>query len=308
MRRFAVALPAAVGALCGVYAVVYLVRWEWNRAIIAGIFFLAVEVIVVGVLILERLRRLEARFDDVQEDRALMAPAPDAPDPTDPALEALRATAPPPPDRFAWIRDSSGSMQVFLPVLLGAGVLASAAAWLVERVARATVSPALERRLASRLRALAIPPGGLLGPSGMPVPVQAGRRADWMRPAAGVVAALALVAGGIAVIDRLGDLTQTRPDVMQPGVQTVVDVTLRGALADRNPERVVDHLWSVCTSPDVFRSRQLPTAAVAHGAEGAVRIVVDTDIGAHGIARLRGCLNDATMDKVQATVTGVRVG
>ncbi|MGK2930432.1 MAG: hypothetical protein ACSLFO_12725 [Acidimicrobiales bacterium] len=306
MRRFAVALPVAVGALCGGYAVVYLVRWEWNRAIIAGICFLAVEVIVVGVLILERLRRIEARLDDAQRDHARMAPVPDAIDPTDPALEALRATTPPPPDRFAWIRDSSGSMQVFLPVLLGAGVLASAAAWLVERVARATVSPALERRLALRLRALALPPGGLLGPSGMPVP--AGRRSDWKGPVAGVVAALALVAGGIAGIDRLGDLTQTRPDVMQSGVQTVVDVTLRGALADRHPERVVDHLWSVCTSPDVFRSRQLPPPAVAHGADGAVRIVVDTDIGTHGVARLRGCLNDATIDKVQATVIGVHVG
>ena len=63
MRRLAVALPAAMGQVCGVYAIVYLVRWEWNRAIIAGLFFVAVEVVVATSLLLERLRRIEERLD-----------------------------------------------------------------------------------------------------------------------------------------------------------------------------------------------------------------------------------------------------
>ena len=308
MRRFAVVLPAAVGAICGVYAVVYLVRWEWNRAIIAGVFFLAVEVIVLGVLILDRLRRLEARLDGMgSPTKAPPAPAVDQPMPARPdeTVQALRATAPPPADRFSWIRDRSGSMQVFLPVLLGAGVLASAVAWLVEHVARATVTPTLERRLASRLEVLELPAAGLLRSATATSPAPKPSRVGAV--VTGVVC-LALLVGGAAGIDRLGDLTQTRPDVIRPDVQTVVDVTLRGAVADRDPDRVVGHLWSVCTGPDVFRSRRLPDPTVAHGAGGAVRIVVDTDIGAHSIDRLRGCLNDATIDKVQATVAGVTVG
>lgn len=282
-------------------------RWEWNRAIIVGIFFLAVEVIVLGVLILDRLRRVEARLDEIpQPAGAAVPPTPDEPalDPPDPTLDALRAGAPPPADRFSWIRDRSGSMQVFLPVLLGAGVLASALAWLVERLARATVAPTLERRLATRLDVLDLPNGGLRRPATAPP----GPKPSRVRPLVAGVVCLALLATGAVGIDRLGDLTQTRPDVMRPGVQTVVDVTLRGAVADRDPDRVIGHLWSVCTGPDVFRGRPLPAPTVAHGDDGAVRIVVDTDIGAHGIDRLRGCLNDATIDKVQATVAGVTVG
>lgn len=308
MRRVAVLVPAAVGALCGVYAVVYLVRWEWNRAIIAGIFFLAVEVIVLGVLILDRLHRLETRLEEDRPAAGAEVPAPGdrpVPDTPDPTLAALRAAAPPPADRFSWIRDRSGSMQVFLPVLLGAGVLASAAAWLVEHLARATVGPTLERRLAERLDILELPAGGLRR-SAATEPLRP--RRSRVRPLLAGVVCLALLVVGAMGLDRLGDLTQTRPDQMRPGVQTIVDVTLRGAVADGDPDRVVGHLWSVCTGPDVFRSRRLPAPTVAHGADGAVRIVVDTDIGDHGIDRLRGCLNDATIDKVQATVGGVTVG
>ena len=121
------------------------------------------------------------------------------------------------------------------------------------------------------------------------------------------IAAMSLFAVA-AGIDELGDMTQSRPDVMDPDAQTVIDVEVRGSVASQDPERVVGHLWSVCTSPDVFRTRQLPVPVVEHHATGVTRIVVDTDIGAHGIDRLRGCLNDAKMEKVQARVVGVTVG
>jgi hypothetical protein len=49
-----------------------------------------------------------------------------------------------------------------VPVLIGMGVVASGLAWLVERLARATAGPALERGLAARLTALSWPAGGLV--------------------------------------------------------------------------------------------------------------------------------------------------
>jgi hypothetical protein len=51
-------------------------------------------------------------------------------------------------------------MNVFVPVLMGAGVLLSGIAWVVERLARATVTPVAERGLAAQLDGLALPAHG----------------------------------------------------------------------------------------------------------------------------------------------------
>jgi hypothetical protein len=310
MKRVALLLPGAIGVVCALYTGIYLVRWEWNRAIIAGIFFLAAEIIVASALILERIRRSEDRIVALLDgDRIVRAP--DTAwsdegwaDASAATLEALRSTAPPPPDRFAWIRDQSGQMNVFLPVLLGAGVVASALAWLVEHLARATVSPALERRLARRLDVLALPAGGFLG---VPQPAPVARRTWPIRIGIVIMVATAgvLTAGAL---DYVADRTQTRPDARDPDAQTVLDLQLYGEIADRNPERVIHHLWAVCTGPDVFRSQQLPAPLIAHGEDGFVHIVVDSDVGANGMERLRGCLNDTTLDKVQARVVTSAIG
>ena len=307
MKRIAVLLPGAVGVVCAAYTGIYLVRWEWNRAIIAGLFFVAAEVMVASILVLDRVRRSETRVLDALT--ALAADGRSGPVvPLDHSgvLDALRDTAPTTPDRFAWIRDRTGSMNVFLPVLLGAGLVASAMAWAVEHLARATLSPTLERRLALRLDVLAVPAGGLLGTP--PTAAVVTHRRAWPRrmAALAVVTAMGFLTAG--ALDYVADRTQTRPDVRDPDAQTLLDLELRGAIAERDPDRVIGHLWSLCTGPDVFRSHELPPPVVQHGAGGAVRIVVDTDVGHHGLERLRGCLNDAVIDKVQATVVGARVG
>ena len=54
-------------------------------------------------------------------------------------------------------------MNVFIPVLLGAGVLASGLAWLVERIARLTSRSGTTTSLSKDLAALAPPEGGFLG-------------------------------------------------------------------------------------------------------------------------------------------------
>lgn len=292
MRRLALIVPVGMGAVCGVYTIVYLARWEWNRAIIAALFFVAVEIVVCSMVIVERLRRVEARLD------ALASTSPPAP-PEPFGLEAIQAAVPAPADRFGWIRDQAGQTNVFLPILLGAGVLASALAWVVEHVARATVSPLRERRLADSLGVLRPPAGLLAGPPPPPPPGRPVRRA-----LLGTAFVLGLIGSGVATagaIDYVADRTQTRPDARRPGVETVIELELLGSIAAHDPERVLGHLWAECTGPDVFRLRSLPDPTVHH-LDGRIRIHVGADVGDHGLARLRGCLNDTTLDRVQARV------
>lgn len=144
--RIAAALGGAMMFFTALYFFVYLWRWEWNRALIAGVLFVATEVAMASAVVLNRLRRVEDRMH--------------APDPA--VLARIRETAPPARDHFEWLSPRSGRLSVFVPVLIGMGVVASGLAWIVERLARATAGPALERGLASRLSPLAWPAGGLV--------------------------------------------------------------------------------------------------------------------------------------------------
>jgi len=145
-RRISAVLGGAVLVSTALYFFVYLWRWEWNRALIAGMLFVATEIAVATAVVLNRLRGLEGRLG--------------APDPA--VLARIHESAPPPRDHFEWLSPRSGHLGVFVPVLIGMGVIASALAWLVERLARATAGPALERGLAARLSPLAWPTGGLV--------------------------------------------------------------------------------------------------------------------------------------------------
>jgi hypothetical protein len=177
-RRVGLLASLVTVVAAGWYVFVYLARWEWNRALMAGVLFVAAELGLLGLLLLDRLARLERRIEqrlDEQQGatrsgrgrsadvpRAEPAASSPAPEPDPQVLDRVKAAAPPPRQPFAWL-DPTDRMSVFVPVLLGAGVLLSGAAWVVERVARLTGGAALERRLATRLDTLALPPGGLLG-------------------------------------------------------------------------------------------------------------------------------------------------
>ena len=117
-----IAWLAGIGTLVagGFYMVVSLNRWEWNRALFFGLIVLIAEVALATGLVLRRLARLEYRMRR----------------PVDPVVtEHLRETRPPTPDRFAWLRDSTTALNVFITFLIGGGVILSAVAWVVDRVA-----------------------------------------------------------------------------------------------------------------------------------------------------------------------------
>jgi hypothetical protein len=124
------------------YMVVSLNRWEWNRALFFGLILLIAEVGLCTGLILRKLGRIEA---------------------VDPeTLQVLRDHRGEPADRFAWMKESSTQLNVFITFLVGGGVLLSGVAWLVDRLASKTTTPVGEERLAKDLEAIAYPRGGLV--------------------------------------------------------------------------------------------------------------------------------------------------
>jgi hypothetical protein len=128
-------------AATGTYVFVYLWRWEWNRALLAAALFIAAEVALATVTVLERLGRIERRLSEGERQR----------------LARVKESAPPAREPFAWLRPQADHFDVFVPILLGVGVVVSALAWVVERLARVTAGPVLERRLAARLGTLSWP-------------------------------------------------------------------------------------------------------------------------------------------------------
>jgi hypothetical protein len=143
-------------AASGAYTFVYLYRWEWNRALMSAAIFVAAEVAVMGSLLAQRLKVINEKLDAHEPGSGRTATAAQGV-----RLERIRETAPSSRITFEWLA-KPGQMNVFVPVLMGAGVLLSGIAWIVERIARATVTPVAERGLAAQLDGLALPVHGFV--------------------------------------------------------------------------------------------------------------------------------------------------
>lgn len=142
-----IAWLAGIGTMLagGLYMIVSLNRWEWNRALFFGLIVLIAEVALATGLVLRRLSRMEYRNR------------------VDPAIaQILRETRPPSPDRFAWMREPGQGLNVFITFIVGGGIILSGIAWLVDRIASKTSSPASEQRLGRQLERISYPSGGLL--------------------------------------------------------------------------------------------------------------------------------------------------
>ena len=277
---WAIGLVALLGA--GFYVFVYLYRWEWNRAITAGVLFIATEIALATALILERLKTIETKLDDASSKAG----------PSAQALEAIEDAAPPRRRHFAWLSDQD-KVGVFVPVLMGAGMVISGIAWAVERVAASTAKPLLERRLAARLAPLSLPAGGLTGTLPAPPAIP---RASFKNALRRLFLVLCVGAGLAMAVDQLGDLTQNRPDALTTGQTTVaLEISIRDedlgttAAAARS-------LWMACrgtVSSDLQR-------LTVHN--GTASLTLTPALGPYSMKRLNGCFEDGTIDGLSAHV------
>jgi hypothetical protein len=151
MRRAGWFIGTATLTASAAYVFIYLSRWEWHRALFVAVVFVAVELAMATALVLSQLSA---------SLRRATGPVPLGGG-TDHVRAVLRAS-PPRRDHFAWLARDLNRTNVFVTALLGGGVLLSAGAWAVDRVAYRTVGPVLDRSLAARLSALSMPSGGLV--------------------------------------------------------------------------------------------------------------------------------------------------
>jgi hypothetical protein len=149
LRRVAVAIAVVTLLTSGAYVFVYLYRWEWNRAVVSGVIFLAAEVALVSAVITARLGRVDRRLDALTQVEA------------ERLRRQLHDHQPPNRVSFAWLARTDRTT-VFIPVLMGAGVVLTGVAWVVERVARFTARPLGEQRLTGQLLDLELPRHGFL--------------------------------------------------------------------------------------------------------------------------------------------------
>ncbi|MEV6110377.1 hypothetical protein AB0M28_37605 [Streptomyces sp. NPDC051940] len=290
MKYLSYLFGALSAAAAGGYFAVYLYRWEWQRALISGVLLLVVEIFLVCVVVLSRISRLERRLDEhsaAQHD----------------VLRRLESARRDPAARpFPWL-DGTGSgnrTYVFVPVLMAAGAVLSFTAWVVQKVAAATARPGAERRLAGRLTVLTVPPdirdAGLERRPALP-PV---RRARGGVLAA--VAALGVLGLGI-LVGSLADATQTRAAERPDSAATIVvfRVELRPDGGSAARDQAARELWESCRRS----TRALPASATLSRLEPDVWSgVLRPALGAHDMMRLRGCLDDASVNRVRAHVLG----
>jgi MFS family permease len=138
---------AGIGTFLGalVYMVVSLNRWEWNRALFFGLIVLIAEIALATGLVLRKLTRIDR-----------------APSTQQATLAAIRGSRPEPPDRFAWLKETTRGTGVFITFVVAGGLIISVIGWLIDRIASTTSTALAEERLAGDLQSIAYPDGGIV--------------------------------------------------------------------------------------------------------------------------------------------------
>jgi hypothetical protein len=226
----------------GAYVLVYLARWEWVRAQIAGLFFLAALITLATGLV---LRRIDGLGSIPAQSLA----------PEDPVAPA---------SPFPWLHEPKGSTHVFLPVLLGFGVLLTLIAAGVERLVGIAAGPAT-----SPLRTEEPP-------------------ASW--PGRLLVLVVAVVVAGAVAWAALNLMTREEESI--PGTR-VYTLAVAEENAQLGPEESVEELALFCRD----RADLAGQEPVVLGADGSVvRLQVTPIPGKYGTYRFDGCLRDLVLD------------
>lgn len=117
---------------------------------------------------------------------------------------------------------------------------------------------------------------------------------------------IALIGLGVVaavLVDAMGDLTQNRPDRPRPGSRSEIVLAVEARGRQRSPQYATESLWGACRG--TVSQRLAPPGAV-EVEPGRVRLVTEPALGDNAWRRLRGCLEDATVDLVRANVVSKR--
>jgi hypothetical protein len=288
-RAVGFVLATVILAVSGIYVVVDLARWEWNRAVISALVMIAALIVVVAMMLFRQLHQIEQRMDALERARGGRTET----------LGALRSTNDATASRhFRWLERPPDGLGVFIPVLLGAGVLLSLAAYVVERVAGLFAASTLDPRTASKLAA-DLPLG-----EGLPRIEQLDpmTRPPARHRAATMTALVLALALSLAAVGVLRELTQTRPKAVTAAGTTslVIDIDQRRQVP---LPTVAEALWGSC------RSRlpgDVQLTSITQLDDERVQIEIDRSLGQTGRVRMIGCFEDHIIDLVRAEVVSIQ--
>lgn len=238
---------ALSAAYAGYYTVLYLTRWEWQRALISAVLLVIVEVFLATVLLLTRFARLENRLEE-SEARA------------EDVRSRLEQTRTPTRHRFAWLASTdpdalNGTQRtfVFVPVLMVAGAVLSAIAMVIQKIMRR------ERRAGRGAPPRRTPdgPDGTTGPRNGLVGGAPGRgprppgTQSTHRDGGRSESALTLV-----LWSALADATQTRPERTPAASNTtlVFEVATHGEQDSEVVQLAASDLWETCRRSTAARN------------------------------------------------------
>jgi hypothetical protein len=289
-------LTLVVTTISGAYLLIYLYRWEWNRAVISGIFALIALLVFEMAVVFGALRSIGERLDRIDGNLERAASARQV------AQTISAHNSPDGAQHFEWLRETTGRFTVFVPLLIGAGAVLSGVAYVVERIAGLFASATLDRKTA-RLLSPDLPLGSGLMTSGRveATPHKAGpptaRILGWLIS----VSIVCLIA--VAGINLLADASESRPESLDNQHTTVVDVSIDQKRTQRPDSAVGEALWTAC------RNTLPPEAQLVSAVDipGGVRLTVGRGLGELRRRRLFGCIEDATLELVRASVTSFEI-
>ena len=274
---------SGVIAVAGGHTIYYLLNWEWNRAGIAGVAFTGAVVVASTFLLLDRLSRVEAKLD------LLLAGGSGQRQPAEVDATAAAVQVEPRPD-FPWLSASPAVVLglwavaprqapdpgVFIPVFLAAGLIVSALAGVLERVA------AFTQRRKGR-------------PGGGTTTATARKNRLWLVALLPAVSAL-VVGGAVAGLYWASHYWSTP---MGPGVTTMtVDVDARGPTTSEID--VVETIGRYCA---VDSGTEVSFVAVAPGPRGTTLLRLEPLLDSDAQGRYIGCVEDAVLEWHRLTVT-----
>ena len=294
VHRLGRLLSAVVLVASGSYVFIYLVRWEWNRALIAGLFFLAAELVLIADVLLARFAELGRQ---IEADRAR--------EQTTALAARLRANRPDAPGPFAWLAPDRDRLNVFLPVLIGAGVVLSAVAYLVEQLSRVTAVPVAEHELARGLSTMALPAEGLAPLGRMPQPRPRALeppRAGWLWRWITVGGLIAVLAAGILAGIQL---LLSVPEPPDPGRAVSVDLVVMRRDLEQQELDVGMALWTVCRArvPEQVQLESLAQPVASDPAH--LRLTLRPAPGESDTREFVGCVQDTVIERVRTDVLAV---